>query len=217
MALFDSTGARRHSWTGFTENGPDRLDGKPQNFRWTDATLMAGLGAAALAPAMARRGARPGPIRAGAAGQSRQPRPPAGRPGHAGLVAARARTALQARRDPRFAFGNELPAPLSLNWRGIDGVPAAEPLTGRPPLARRGQGNPAIAVAPRRDLPVRPQPARRRPTAPSQARALIVEGKRGRRRRSRRGAADRGLAAAAGWNRDRARTRSRRRRANPYD
>jgi FtsP/CotA-like multicopper oxidase with cupredoxin domain len=34
-----------------------------------------------------------------------------------------------------IAFGNELPGPAVLNWRGIDGVPAAEPLTGRPPLA----------------------------------------------------------------------------------
>ncbi|WP_426538050.1 multicopper oxidase family protein [Bradyrhizobium sp. McL0615] len=37
------------------------------------------------------------------------------------------------------AFGNELPAPAVLNWRGIDGVPAAEPLTGRPPLAAGGK------------------------------------------------------------------------------
>ncbi len=38
-----------------------------------------------------------------------------------------------------IAFGNELPAPTALNWRGIDGVPAAEPLTGRPPLAPGGK------------------------------------------------------------------------------
>lgn len=38
-----------------------------------------------------------------------------------------------------IAFGNELPAPAVLNWRGIDGVPAAEPLTGRPPLAAGGK------------------------------------------------------------------------------
>jgi hypothetical protein len=30
MALFDSVGARRHSWTDTTENGPGRSDGKPQ-------------------------------------------------------------------------------------------------------------------------------------------------------------------------------------------
>ena len=37
------------------------------------------------------------------------------------------------------AFGNDLPVPAVLNWRGIDGVPAAEPLTGRPPLAAGGK------------------------------------------------------------------------------
>jgi FtsP/CotA-like multicopper oxidase with cupredoxin domain len=38
-----------------------------------------------------------------------------------------------------IGFGNELPAPAILNWRGIDGVPAAQPLTGRPPLAAGGK------------------------------------------------------------------------------
>ena len=33
------------------------------------------------------------------------------------------------------AFGNELPLPALLNWRGLDGVPNAEPLLGRAPLA----------------------------------------------------------------------------------
>jgi FtsP/CotA-like multicopper oxidase with cupredoxin domain len=32
-------------------------------------------------------------------------------------------------------LGNDLPVPLVLNWHGIDGAPAAEPLTARPPLA----------------------------------------------------------------------------------
>jgi FtsP/CotA-like multicopper oxidase with cupredoxin domain len=34
-----------------------------------------------------------------------------------------------------IAFGNELPVPVLLDIRGLDGVPVAEPLTGRPPLA----------------------------------------------------------------------------------
>ena len=38
-----------------------------------------------------------------------------------------------------IAFGNELPVPAMLNWRGIDGAPAVEPLTGRPPLAAGGK------------------------------------------------------------------------------
>src|SRR5436309_5914254 len=38
-----------------------------------------------------------------------------------------------------IAFGNELPVPAVLNWRGIDGAPAAEPLTARPPLGGGGK------------------------------------------------------------------------------
>jgi FtsP/CotA-like multicopper oxidase with cupredoxin domain len=34
-----------------------------------------------------------------------------------------------------IAFANELPMPALLDIRGLDGVPTAEPLTGRPPLA----------------------------------------------------------------------------------
>jgi FtsP/CotA-like multicopper oxidase with cupredoxin domain len=37
------------------------------------------------------------------------------------------------------AFANELPAPAVLNWRGIDGAPAAEPLTACVPLAAGGK------------------------------------------------------------------------------
>src|SRR6185295_1970740 len=32
-------------------------------------------------------------------------------------------------------LGNDLPVPVVLNWHGIDGAPAAEPLAARPPLA----------------------------------------------------------------------------------
>jgi FtsP/CotA-like multicopper oxidase with cupredoxin domain len=35
----------------------------------------------------------------------------------------------------QVTLGNELPIAVALGWRGIDGVPAAEPLTSRPPLA----------------------------------------------------------------------------------
>ena len=50
--------------------------------------------------------------------------------------------------DPAFRFqrgdaleitlGNELPVSVALNWHGIDGVPAAEPLVARSPLAPNG-------------------------------------------------------------------------------
>ncbi len=36
---------------------------------------------------------------------------------------------------PKVAFANDLPAPVALNWRGLDGTPAAEPLLSRAPIA----------------------------------------------------------------------------------
>ena len=36
---------------------------------------------------------------------------------------------------PQIALANDLSVPLALNWRGVDGVAAAEPLLGRSPLA----------------------------------------------------------------------------------
>ena len=33
--------------------------------------------------------------------------------------------------SPEIAFGNDLPSPMILNWRGIDGASAAEPLLAR--------------------------------------------------------------------------------------
>jgi FtsP/CotA-like multicopper oxidase with cupredoxin domain len=40
-----------------------------------------------------------------------------------------------------FTLWNELATPLALNWRGLDGVPAAEPLTARAPLAAGSREN----------------------------------------------------------------------------
>ena len=39
------------------------------------------------------------------------------------------------------AFGNELPVPALLNWHGLDGVPAAEPLAARSPLSAGASEN----------------------------------------------------------------------------
>jgi FtsP/CotA-like multicopper oxidase with cupredoxin domain len=101
--------------------------------------LLAGLGAAVLGPAMASiAGAQGGPsltLRA-----------------KAGVIALRPGapdTPIWSLQGPtpepgfRFKRGdeldvtlqNELPVPTVLNWRGIDGVPAAEPLAARVPLA----------------------------------------------------------------------------------
>jgi len=101
--------------------------------------LMAGLGAAALAPIWP------------AAGRA-QPRPALALQAKADSVALRPNappTPIWSLQGPELrskrggildiAFGNELPVPAVLNWRGFDGVPATEPLTGRPPLAPGGK------------------------------------------------------------------------------
>ncbi len=41
-------------------------------------------------------------------------------------------------------LGNDLPVPIALNWRGLDGVPALAPLAGRPPLAAGAKESVAI-------------------------------------------------------------------------
>jgi FtsP/CotA-like multicopper oxidase with cupredoxin domain len=87
--------------------------------------------------------------------------------------------------DPGFRFtrgkeleitlDNELPVPVALNWHGISGVPAAEPLAQRPPLAAGGKETFVIPM--RRagtflcDLRLLGDGA----AQPSRARALIVE------------------------------------------
>ncbi len=73
------------------------------------------------------------------------------------------------------AFQNDLPVPATLDWRGIDGAAAAEPLTAQPPLAPGAKA--AFAVALRRPgtflCELRPiGDAGRRPSRPL---ALVVE------------------------------------------
>ena len=100
---------------------------------------MAGLGAAALVPIWPASG-------------SAQGRPSLALQARAGNLALRAGgpdTPIWALEGPELsfkrgdtaeiAFGNDLPLPSLLNWRGIDGVPAIEPLTARAPLASGGK------------------------------------------------------------------------------
>lgn len=99
--------------------------------------LMAGLGAAVLAPAWP------------AAGQV-QRRPSVGLQAKADTLALRdgPQTPVWALHGPELRFkrgdavevalSNELPVPLLLNWRGIDGVPAAKALISQAPLAPGG-------------------------------------------------------------------------------
>jgi len=107
-------------------------------FRLGRRELVAGLGALALGPAIARIAAAQG-------------RPSLKLQAKAGIIALRpgeANTPIWSLSGPTpgrdFTFkrgdeleitlGNELPVPTVLNWHGLDGVPAAEPLTARPPL-----------------------------------------------------------------------------------
>ena len=45
-----------------------------------------------------------------------------------------------------IAFQNDLPVPAVLNWRGIDGVPAAEPLVAQAPLAPGAKAGVTVAL-----------------------------------------------------------------------
>ena len=64
------------------------------------------------------------------------PRPAPGRTGNADLGAHWSRSTASKRGDKiEISVGNELPAPLALHWRGVDGASAAEPLLSRAPLA----------------------------------------------------------------------------------
>jgi FtsP/CotA-like multicopper oxidase with cupredoxin domain len=97
--------------------------------------LLAGLGATALSPAMA----------AIAAAQSRSSLTLTAKSGVLALRPGGPETAIWALRTPssetgpRFkrgdqlqvTLGNELPVPAIFNWRGIDGVPSAQPLMAR--------------------------------------------------------------------------------------
>jgi len=138
MADSDLPGRTCTNWTYPAENVrinlmPDRI------FRLDRRELLNGLGVAALAAAMPDLAAAQSrlslKLRAGAGGFSL-------RPGQAetpiwSLYGSPPDPALRFRRgdEVEIAFQNELPAPAVLNWRGLDGVAAAEPLAARPPLA----------------------------------------------------------------------------------
>ncbi|UPJ53058.1 multicopper oxidase domain-containing protein [Bradyrhizobium sp. 200] len=118
-------------------------------------TLMAGLGAAALTPIWPVAGRAQGNPQDNPQGNSQgnsQGRPSLALQAGAESLALRpgsAATPVWSLHGPDLAFkrgdtlavdfGNELPVPAVLNWRGIDGASAAEPLTGRPPLAAGGK------------------------------------------------------------------------------
>ena len=132
--------------------------------------------------------------------QGRHPRPPPGPSRDADLVAGglgQADFASSAAPAWKSPFQNDLPVPLLLDWRGLDGVPAAEPLLV------------ADATSARRKAATFDMPLRHAGThfcdlrllgdgqgRPSRALASDRRGKPGANGRSRRDSSDRGLAAA---------------------
>lgn len=111
-----------------------------QVFSLSRRGLLAGLGGAALAsglrqPAMAQAApsltirAKPGTLAVGPTGSL-----PIGT-----LETANPGPPRVAKGDLAVTLSNELPAPVVLNWLGVDGAPTAEPLTGQPPLAPGGR------------------------------------------------------------------------------
>jgi FtsP/CotA-like multicopper oxidase with cupredoxin domain len=140
--------------------------------------LMAGLGAAVLGPAM--------PAIAAAQGH-----PSLMLQAKAGVLALRPGEAdtpiwslVSPTPDPGFRFkqgdkleislGNELPVPTVLNWHGIDGVPAAEPLATRMPLSPGARETFLIPLRQSGTFLCDLRPLGNGQALPSSARALIV-------------------------------------------
>ena len=116
--------------------------------------LLAGLGAAVLGPGLPRiaaaQGRRPLPLQAQAGSLALRPGAPE-TPiwSLQGLAQGSARDpALRFRRGDQLEIEllNELPVPTVLNWHGLDGVAAAEPLAARSPLAPGARENLAIPL-----------------------------------------------------------------------
>ena len=109
---------------------------------------------------------RGGPPVTGVAGQGARHRLASGRTGYADLVAWRTQhrtrhCASNVAMRLKSRSANELPVPAALIWRGIDGVPTAEPLAATEASCAWSQGNRLGAAAPCRHVSVRPAAARR--------------------------------------------------------
>jgi FtsP/CotA-like multicopper oxidase with cupredoxin domain len=119
-------------------------------FPLTRRHLLAGLGTAIVGPAMPSRAAAQGrPVlrlqaKPGAAAlRPGQPDTPAW-----SLLTSPPDIGMRFKRgDQReVMLANELPVPVVLNWHGIDGAPAAEPLAAQPPLASGASGTFAMPL-----------------------------------------------------------------------
>ncbi|HEY3793350.1 MAG TPA: multicopper oxidase domain-containing protein [Bradyrhizobium sp.] len=111
---------------------------------------MAGLGAALIAPALPSRATAEGrpelALQARADALDLRPGQPA--TAITSLAAPRGNTELRFRRGEalQIQLGNETTAPIALNWHGIDGVSASEPLLARTPLAPQAKDSLAIPL-----------------------------------------------------------------------
>jgi FtsP/CotA-like multicopper oxidase with cupredoxin domain len=121
------------------------------NGRLDRRELIAGLGAAALVgPALPSRASAPEPpvlaLQAKAGAVSLRPGQPA--TPISSLVTAPGYAPLRLKRGDalQVQLENETAAPVALNWHGIDGVPASEPLLARAPLAANAKDSFTISL-----------------------------------------------------------------------
>jgi FtsP/CotA-like multicopper oxidase with cupredoxin domain len=166
--------------TGHNNRKMVRIDMMADQFLRLDRReLLAGLGAAVLGPALA-------PIAAA------QGRPSLTLQARDGVIALRKREpdtpiwSLQSQTpDPDFRFkrgdaleitlGNQLPVSTVLDWHGIDGVPAAEPLAARAPLAAGAKETVTVPLRHAGTFMIDLRLLGDGQARPSRARALIVQ------------------------------------------
>ncbi|MBN9596307.1 MAG: multicopper oxidase domain-containing protein [Afipia sp.] len=77
--------------------------------------------------------------------------------------------------DLAVALANELPAPIVLNWLGIDGAPAAEPLTGQSPIPPGGRATFTLPLRQAGTTLISAQLLDSSSGRPAAGRALIIE------------------------------------------
>jgi FtsP/CotA-like multicopper oxidase with cupredoxin domain len=141
--------------------------------------LMAGVGAALVGPALASRAVAAGPppvlaLQARADALNLRP----GQPATAiqSLALPHGNTELRFKRGDtlQIQIGNETTAPIVLNWHGIDGVPASEPLLARSAVAAQATDSLAIPLRHAGTFMCDIRLLGDGQTPPSAARALIV-------------------------------------------
>jgi FtsP/CotA-like multicopper oxidase with cupredoxin domain len=112
--------------------------------------IMAGLGAAVLSPAMpgiaAAEGRRSLTLQAKAGTLALRPGAPETPIWSLQSSTPHASFRFKRGDELEIALLNEMPIPVALDWHGVDGIPAAEPLTARSPLPAGGKETLAIPL-----------------------------------------------------------------------